>query len=150
VRAAAVPAVALVLLATACAGGTDDTEADVPRWDGPPQPLPADGAVPVDAFDEYALAVDKAWERSPEDVASTFTAAARRDGVLTIGVGAGGPDTPVTVQLDDLADDSIRTVRYELVLEPRDDGTWRIESAAWSQRCRAGRGHQGFSPEPCL
>lgn len=84
-------------------------------------------------------------------MAETFARPGRLEGSVTIGLaevvdGA----TTADVRVDRLADDSIRTLRFELALERRDDGTWRVESAAWSQRCQLGRGHQAFSSEPCV
>jgi hypothetical protein len=95
--------------------------------------------------------VDEGWERSPAEVAETFARPGRLEGTVTIGVaevvdGA----TTADVRVDRLADDSIRALRFELALEQRDDGTWRVESAEWSQRCQLGRGHQAFSSEPCV
>ena len=56
----------------------------------------------------------------------------------------------VVLTLAGLLDDSVRAQRYKLELSRRDDGTWKIESASWAQRCQEGRGHQDFSPELCV
>ena len=62
----------------------------------------------------------------------------------------GSGPTTVTVTLDGLLDDSVRAQRFVLVLSQNDDGEWRLDSAATAQRCQPGRGHQAFSPEPCV
>jgi hypothetical protein len=138
------------LLVTGCGGGDDETPAG---WDGPPRPLPADGTVPVEEFTAFADSVDEAWERSPAAVAAVFAGTGDLDGSVVVSVPShpGGSDPASgTVVVDDLADDSVRTLRYELELEGADDGTWSVAAATWSQRCRPGRGHAGFSPELCL
>ena len=61
-----------------------------------------------------------------------------------------GDSATATLLVDGLGDDSVRARSYELTFTRRADGTWRIESATWAQRCHEGRGHQDFSPEPCL
>ena len=67
----------------------------------------------------------------------------------TSGPEGGGPAT-ASLLLDGLLDDSVRARRYDLGLSRRPDGTWRVDDASWAQRCQSGRGHQAFSPEPCL
>jgi hypothetical protein len=143
-------ALVAVLLAAGCGGGDDET-APAARWDGPAHPLPAERSLPVQGFEAYAQSVDEAWERSPSEVAESFARPGRLDGFVTIGIadvvdGA----TTADVRVDRLADDSVRTLRFELALERRDDGTWRVASADWSQRCQPGRGHRAFSSEPCV
>ena len=59
-------------------------------------------------------------------------------------------DASASLLVDGLGDDSVRARSYELTFTRRPDGTWRIESATWAQRCHEGRGHQDLSPEPCL
>jgi hypothetical protein len=49
-----------------------------------------------------------------------------------------------------LLDDSVAAVRYTLAFERDGDGTWVLRSASWAQRCAPDRGHDGFSPEPCV
>ena len=169
------PALLAVLVASGCASGDSTTEtvtvttattvtstetttvtAPAPSgsWAGLPQPLPADGTLPVDAFDGYAESVDEPWERSLMATVDEFVGRDASDGVdvsfqATSGPEGAGPAS-ATLVLDGLLDDSVRARRYELTLSRRDDGTWRIDTASWAQRCREGRGHQDFSPEPCL
>ena len=61
----------------------------------------------------------------------------------------GGGEASVQVTRDGLADDSVRAVRYEVLLEKAGDGTWRLRSAKRLQRCHLNRGHQDFSPQLC-
>lgn len=143
-------ACALLALAVAPAGcsGADDRV-----WDGPPAPLPAGGALPVEAFAAFQDSVDEAWERRPALVAAEFLrldrATAARATVEEETGGEGGGPASVVVTLDGLLDDSVRAQRFELTLA-RDGETWRLESASWTQRCQPGRGHRAFSPAPCL
>jgi hypothetical protein len=123
-------------------------------WAGLPQPLPADGTLPVDAFNAYAESVEEAWERDLAATASEYVGpeASEAPSVsfqATSGPEGGGP-TSATLTLDGLLDDSVRARRYDLTLSRRQDGTWRIDSASWSQRCQQGRGHQAFTPAPCV
>jgi len=142
----------VVVLALALAGcGGDEREG--PVWSGPSQPLPASGKVPVDAFRAYAAGVDERWERAPALVAAEFLRLDRIEaGRTTIAEDAGpeasGPAT-VVVTLERLLDDSVAAQRYELSLV-REAEVWRLESARWAQRCALDRGHQDFSPEPCV
>lgn len=171
----ALPLLLAVLLASACAGDdstaetvtvttattvtrtetmTEPAPAPSASWAGLPQPLPADGALPVDAFNAYAEGVDEPWERSLLGTADEFVGRDATDGSDISFEAATGPEgagpATVTLLLDGLLDDSIRARRYELTLSRRDDGTWRVDAAGWAQRCNEGRGHQAFSPEPCV
>jgi hypothetical protein len=58
-------------------------------------------------------------------------------------------EASVTVTRDGLADDSVRAVRYVIVLDRNGDGTWSVRSARRLQRCHLNRGHQDFSPQLC-
>lgn len=170
------PALLAVLVASACAGDdnsatetvtvttattvtvtgttTETTTAPSGNWDGLPEPLPADGTLPVDAFNAYAESVDEPWER---DVAATADEFIGRDESEAPNVSfqatsdpEGGGPTSASLLLDGLLDDSVRSRRYDLTLSRRQDGTWGMDSASWAQRCQEGRGHQAFTPVPCL
>ncbi len=173
------PALLAVLLASACAGDDDSatqtvtvttastvtvtattgttTEPTTPPpsdWNGLEEPLPANGELPVDDFNAYAESVDEPWER---DVAATTNEYVGRDRVDVPSVsfqatsgGEGAGPTNASLLLSGLLDDSVRARRYDLTLSRRQDGTWRIDSASWAQSCQQGRGHQAFTPEPCL
>jgi len=174
----ALPLLLAVLLASACAGDdsaetvtvttattvvrtettteptTEPAPAPSASWAGLPQPLPADGTLPVDAFNAYAEGVDEPWERSLLGTVDEFAGRDATDGPDISFEAATGPEgagpATATLLLDGLLDDSVRARRYVLTLSRRDDGTWRVDAAAWAQRCNEGRGHEAFSPEPCL
>jgi hypothetical protein len=119
-----------------------------------PLRLPPNGSLPVNAFDAYAESVDEPWEQSLMGTIDEFVGRDVSDGAnvsfqATSGPEGAGPAT-ATLVLDGLLDDSIRARRYKATLSRRDDGTWRIDSASWAQRCQEGRGHQAFSPAPCV
>lgn len=177
VRAA--PALLAVVLTSACAGGDDaavetvtvatstpvtvtvttdaattTTAAPSGGWDGLEEPLPAGGSLPVEEFNAHAESVEEPWEH---DLAATVDEFVGRDASTaqsvsfqaTSGPEGGGPAT-ASLLLDGLLDDSVRARRYDLSLSRRPDGTWRVDDASWAQRCQSGRGHQAFSPAPCL
>ena len=113
--------------------------------------VPASGTLPVDAFNANAESVDEPWERDLSKVADRFLAPREQEtGNRSVQATATGSTGNVSVLIDGLEDDSVRSRRYELALTRRADGSWRIDSASWAQRCHEGRGHQTFSPEPCL
>lgn len=130
------------------------TTASPGTWDGLDEPLPASGELPVDEFNAYAESVDEPWE---QEVAATVDEYVGREAgdapnvtfQATSGPEGGGP-TSATLQLEGLLDDSVRSRRYDVTLSRRGDGTWEIVSASWAQRCHEGRGHQSFTPAPCL
>jgi hypothetical protein len=99
----------------------------------------------VEGFDEAGS--------SPEALAAAFL---RLDGqrgattsLVTTERAEGATHAKVVATLDGLLDDSVEAVRYVLVATKAADG-WRLESARRTQRCRGGRGHAGFSVEPCV
>jgi hypothetical protein len=120
-------------------GGSRETE-----WPGPPRPA-ADGSVPVAGFEEAGS--------SPEALAVAFLRLDEQRGATTSLVttepGEGATHATVVATLDGLLDDSVEALRYVLVVTKGEDG-WRLESARRTQRCRVGRGHRGFSAEPCV
>ncbi|HWQ22796.1 MAG TPA: hypothetical protein VNK94_01670 [Gaiellaceae bacterium] len=121
-------------------------------WAGPPEPG-ADGAVAVDGFAAFQDEVDEPWERSAAMAAAEFL---RLDGRTvqrttiesTAAAEGAGPQT-VVVTLDGLFDDSVRAERWTLAFEQTDDA-YRLTSARRDLRCQPGRGHDDFSPEPCV
>jgi hypothetical protein len=155
-------ALSAVLLALAGCGGDGETTTvtvattvAAEAGDPPPlpSPLPEDGTLPVDEFNAYAETVDEHWERDVGSVLSAFvgaggTDAARQSFEATVR-GEGSAATATLVR-DGLLDDSVRAIRYDAELRRLGSGAWELVSATWSQRCRQGRGHQEFSPEPCL
>jgi hypothetical protein len=118
-----------------------------------PSPLPADGTLPVADFNAYTETVDEHWEQDLASVAGAFVGAGRTDAARRSFEATSrdeGASATATLTLDGLFDDSVAAQRYDLELTRRDDGTWTIDSASWAQRCQEGRGHQDFSPEPCV
>jgi hypothetical protein len=113
--------------------------------------VPASGTLPVAAFNEQAERVDEPWERDLRQVTDRFLALPPQESGSSSFQGTTSNDTgSVSLLVEGLGDDSVRARRYELTLTRREDGTWKIESASWAQRCQPNRGHQTFSPEPCL
>jgi len=79
---------------------------------------------------------------------------------------AGAPDTPgeevrsgdalwrfadATVTMPDQGylDDSVRGYQYHVVLAKLPGGHWQLTRATRAWTCWRGRGHEGFSAEPC-
>jgi hypothetical protein len=112
---------------------------------------PSSGVLPVDAFNANAERVDEPWERDLAKITDEFLAIREQEsGGRSFNSTSSGDSASASLLVDGLGDDSVRARRYELTFTRRADGTWRIDSATWVQRCHAGRGHQDFSPEPCL
>lgn len=153
-----------VLMAGACASSRSEPRVAAPSptphspspaWEGFPRPE-ASGEISVAEFNEYLEASDPAWTRSALRAAIEFLRLGDSDpeAATTSLVLESNPETGqeavVTVTKDGLLDDSVRAVRYELVFEKQADGTWRLSSASWAQRCAPRRGHQDFTPELCI
>ena len=119
-----------------------------------PSPLPADGTLPVDAFNAYTESIDEPWERDLSEITDAFVEAGASDATQrsfqATSSGEGGTSASASLTLGGLLDDSVRAQRYDLELSARGDGTWTVESASWAQRCHEGRGHQAFTPAPCV
>jgi hypothetical protein len=130
------------------------TTAPPAGWNGLSEPLPESGELPVDDFNAYAESVDESWERDLAAITDRFLGPATGDAqsrsFQATAAGEGTGSATVSLRLDGLLDDSVRSRSYDLTLSRRADGTWRIDTARWAQRCHEGRGHQDFSPEPCL
>jgi len=144
---------AVLLSALALAGCSNDVDNDqAAAWAGPPDPA-ADGTVAVDGFVEYTDGVEEHWEGSPAMSAGEFLRLDERDAARTSIASATpaegtGPAT-VVVTLDGLFDDSVRAERWTLTFTP-DGDVYELSAAEWAQRCQPGRGHQAFTPEPCI
>lgn len=124
------------------------------EWEQPPDFEPS-GSVPVDEFNAYLESADPSWARSPLRTVLEFLSlddpgARTTTVVMETDSPEGGDRAVVTVTEDGLADDSVRALRFVLEVERRADGSWRLLSAEWSQRCWDGRGHQDFTPEFCI
>lgn len=131
---------------TGCSGETEHT------WTGPPDPG-QDGVVAVDDFAEHQRSVEEPWEGSAAMAAAEFLRLDERTAVRTSIEGRAsaegtGPET-VVVTLDGLLDDSVRAERWTFELAP-DGDAYTLTAARWAQRCHPGRGHQDYTPEPCI
>jgi len=136
----------LALVVTGCGGEGGAT------WAGPPDPA-SDGTVAVEDFSAYQDDVDEPWEGSAAMAAAEFLRLDERAAARTTIEGrasaeGAGPEI-VTVTLDGLFDDSIRSERWTLTFEPEGE-TYRLTAAEWALRCHPGRGHEDFSAEPCV
>jgi hypothetical protein len=154
-------ALLLVAAAAGCGGGGETTTvtvtttvaAEAAAPPALPSPLPEDGTLPVDDFNAYAESVDEPWERDVAAVLSAFVGAGGADAArqsFEATVRGEGSAATATLLRDGLLDDSVRALRYDAELRRLGSGAWELVSATWSQRCRAGRGHQDFSPEACV
>jgi hypothetical protein len=147
VRVSAYAALCLTVFALAgCNGGDED------GWAGPPDPA-SDGSVAVDAFAAHQEEVDHVWEGSAAMTATEFLRLDERTATRTTIAGTAqgegsGPET-VVVTLDGLLDDSVRAERWTLRFEQDGEG-YLLTAAQWAQRCHLGRGHQDFTPDPCV
>lgn len=148
VLACAAPAVAALLLA----GCGNDVDVEL-VWGGPPDAEPG-GAVSTQGFSGFQQEVNAQWERSPAMAAGIFLRLDERTAArTTIDAKAGpegGGDQIVTVTLDGLADDSVRTERWTLGFEEQEDGVYALTGALREFRCHEGRGHQDFAGEACV
>jgi hypothetical protein len=152
---------ALATLAAGCAGYGDDDDEDEqnappPAQATPPVPQPEDGtgSIPVEEFNEFVDSSRPTFATSALRTAIEFTNAGEGQATKTSVVASEGAEgnsdnASVTITREGLADDSVRAVRYLVVLDRNGDGTWRVRSAKRLQRCHEGRGHQAFSPELC-
>jgi len=149
-RVARGPAVAWAACALALSAAGCGSDQAPPAWAGPSRPLPANGTLPVDAFDAYLDAVGEPLTRSRIAIAAAYVLPvvgdASRMTVTQLTESMGG-EPPVVVTVDAL-DRYVDARRYELAIEDGVDGL-RLVSGRWSQRCQAGRGHQEWSPEAC-
>lgn len=143
-------ACAASIVALAVAGCGSDTAVE-PVWGGPPEPR-VGGVVSVDGFASFQGDVDEHWEGSAAMAAGEFLRLDERTATTTTIEGkasaeGAGPET-VVVTLDGLLDDSIRAERWTLGFEQEGEG-YVLTRALREQRCRPGRGHEGFSPDTC-
>ena len=113
--------------------------------------VPASAKLPVEAFNRHTQSVDEPWERDLTEITHRFLALREQEtGNRSFQSTSSGDTASASLLIDGLGDDSVRARSYELSFTRRPDGTWRIDSATWAQRCHEGRGHQDFSPEPCV
>jgi hypothetical protein len=147
------------LLATGCGYGDDDDDepsSPPPAQAAPPvpDPDPSTGSLPVDEFNGFVERARPAFATSALLTAIEFANAGEGQAATTSVVASEGAEgnsdeASVTVTREGLADDSVRAVRYVIVLDRNGDGTWNVRSARRLQRCHLNRGHQEFSPQLC-
>ena len=137
------------LVLTGCAGGEEEPA----RWGGPPGPA-SDGTLAVAGFERHQAEVEEPWERTPLSLAAEFLRVDAREptaAAVDVELAPEGATTAtVTVTFEGLLDDSVRDARYTLQIGRAGGRVWRLRAARYAQRCRPGRGHEGFSPEPCV
>ena len=56
----------------------------------------------------------------------------------------------IIVTDDGYADDSVRGEKFRFELKLDDRGFWKVVTAGKAQRCWENRGHEDYSPAPCL
>jgi hypothetical protein len=138
----------LTLAGCGSSGGGDKAS-----WSGPPKAR-ADGHVEIAGFNTFLAGDGKEFSASPiaavteflrldESTASAITVRATSPGEVR-------NFSEVVASLDGLLDDSVRATRYTVELQRNDANEWRLRATDWAQRCQAGRGHQDFSPRPCV
>ena len=126
-----------------------------PRWTRQPQ-LPEGEPISVRSFNRFLKNQKPAWASSPLLLAIEFLQLGRPEGAAqtTISVERMGGVSPtsarVEVVTEGLFDDSVAAQRFELALRRTPDGTWRLKTASWAQRCQAGRGQQTFTSAYCV
>lgn len=125
-------------------------------WD----PLGTD-PLPVDEFNDLIDTSEAVFEVDDlQLLTSTFLRLDAIDQLDTEGVRDDVEIELTTEELDDdrvqvdatltgLGDDSVDARRYEVIWEAVPDG-YRLVDGQVTVRCVEGRGHQEFSPEPCL
>jgi len=135
------------------AGCGSNGDGKMASWSGPPK-AGANGHVEISGFNDFLAGEGKEFAASPivavteflrldESTASAIT-------VLSTSPGEVRNFSEVVATLDGLLDDSVRAARYTVELERNDSNEWRLRATDWAQRCQAGRGHQDFSPRPCV
>lgn len=140
-------ALLLALALTGCmSDGTTTTTVGV-------EPPAADFGVAMRFVNANAARARRGWARSPITTAARFVSIVGTDAEstsITVPSPEIGNRVLVTVTQEGLLDDSVRAVRYRLLMRRRPDGTWRIFSVERTQRCWAGRGHEQFTAAPCV
>jgi hypothetical protein len=142
-------ALLLVLALTGCMG--DGTTTTTVAASEPPRS--ADFGIAMRFVNGNAAQAREGWARSHITTAARFLSIVGTDAEstsITVPTPEVGNRVVVTITQEGLLDDSVRAVRYRLLMRRRPDGTWRIFSVERTQRCWAGRGHEQFSAAPCV
>ena len=142
----------LLVVAVVALAGCGSTSGPKAEWSGP-SPAAADGTLAVGDYNDFLAGDGQPFAASPVLAATEFLRLDQIDaGQTTIVSTAPGEvrdEASVLVTLEGLLDDSVRAARYQLELE-RPSSDWRLRSAKVTHSCQAGRGHAGFSTEPCV
>jgi hypothetical protein len=135
---------------TAAARTATSTSPSLSNWTTPSNN--PDGSIAVANFNTHLDSDHPPWASSPERIANEFlnTDAIDIATVATHVTALSPRAADVVVIADDLRDDSVHAVRYNLRLVRQPDQTWRLTSAAWAQQCQPNRGHQDFTTGLCL
>ncbi len=145
---------AVVLVLAGCgSSGSDGGDKAAADWPGPPK-ANANGSVEFASFNEFLAGDGKQFADSPITAVTEFLALDKTSAAATT-LRATSPGevrnfSEVSATLDGLLDDSVRGARYIVELQRSESAGWRIRAVDWAQQCQAGRGHQEFSPQPCV
>jgi hypothetical protein len=148
------PAAAVLALTLAgCGSDSGSSSAQQSTWPGPPKPR-ADGTIPIADFNAYLAEDGQAFASSPTAAVTEFLGLDDSSAAVTT-MRATSPGevrnfSEVVTTLEGLLDDSVKASRYTVELQRNDAMQWRVRAAEWAQSCQAGRGHQDYSPEPCV
>jgi hypothetical protein len=147
------PATVLALTLAGCGSDSGSSSAQQSTWPGPPKPR-ADGTIPIADFNAYLAGDGQAFATSPTAAVTEFLGLDDSSAAVTT-MRATSPGevrnfSEVVTTLEGLLDDSVKASRYTVELQRNDAMQWRLRAAEWAQSCQAGRGHQDYSPEPCV
>jgi hypothetical protein len=146
-----------VVVALAGCGSNGDSKSDDAKstWAGPPKADSA-GKVPVVDFNQYLKGDGQAFASSPIAAVTEFLGLDNSSAAETTMVATSPAEvqnySEVVATLNGLLDDSVRAARYtvELHRDQESPPIWSLRAADWAQQCQPGRGHQSFTPQPCV
>jgi hypothetical protein len=146
-------AAVLTLAVAGCGPESGSGDANQSTWPGPPKPR-ADGTVAIADFNAYLAGDGQTFATSPTAAVTEFLGLDDSSAAVTT-MRATSPGevrnfSEVVTTLEGLLDDSVKASRYTVELQRNDAMQWRLRAAEWAQSCQAGRGHQDYSPEPCV
>ena len=147
------PAAVLTLALAGCGSDSGSGDAKPSTWPEPSKPR-ADGTIPVADFNTYLAGDGQAFATSPTAAVTEFLGLDDSSASVTT-MRATSPGevrnfSEVVTTLEGLLDDSVKASRYTVELQRNDAMQWRLRAAEWAQSCQTGRGHQDYSPEPCV
>jgi hypothetical protein len=146
-RGVALLASVLFLASCGSGGGSKAT------WPGPAK-ADAAGKVAIGGFNDFLAGDGKEFAGSPVAAVTEFLRLDKSSASVTTVVATSPGEvrnfSEVVATLDGLLDDSVRTERYTVELQRDPSKLWRVRAVDRAQRCRPGRGHQDFSPKPCV